>query len=163
MGNLIPKSMKLYVGGYPSESFNVYLDDEGKLTYESSGKESEGEWEPMVDMEPAIEARLRAIHEGKKATKSVIKPSQSDWEEFRSLLDKLRVWDWQKSYLPRARTMDGTRWAVSIEYEDCQIESKGSNAYPNHLKPEIAHGDDMEDWVKFREGVSRLVEGKAFW
>ena len=163
MSNLIPKSMKLRVGGYPEESFDVYIDANRQLIYESSGKESEGEWEPPFPMEPEMEAYMRANFASKEATKSVINPSPSDWEEFRDLLDELKVWNWQKSYEPLARTMDGTHWSVSIEYEDFQIESKGSNAYPNHLLPEIAHGDDSGDWVKFREGVSKLVGGNAFW
>lgn len=58
--------------------------------------------------------------------------------------------------------MGGTRWFVSIEYEDRQVISEGHVTYPNHLLPEIAHGDDSADWVKFREGVSKLVGGYNF-
>ena len=169
MSNLIPKSMKLRVGGYPTASFDVYLDEDHQLIYECDYYGSDG----LQTLQSMIEENLldtpsdcRSVDkepENKEPSRTLIQPSAADWEEFRNLLDTLKVWGWQKSYEPLAITMDGTHWSVSIEYEDFQIESKGSNAYPNHLLPEIAHGDDSGDWVKFREGVSKLVGGNAFW
>ena len=166
MSCLIPKSMKLYVGGYET-SCNVHLNEEGQLIYECDGYK---DLQSLIEENLSDESRdVECVEKetsrtsGNAQIKKIIEPSAADWEDFRNLLDTLKVWDWQKRYEPLAITMDGTHWSVSIEYEDCQIKSKGSNAYPNHLMPEIAHGYDSADWVKFREGVSKLVGGKAFW
>jgi hypothetical protein len=125
MSCLIPKSMKLYIGGFPISICEVYLTKEQQLIHECDGHRS---------LQSLIEENLSdESHDGERVDgeisrtsdnaqiQKIIDPSASDWEDFRNLLDKLKVWDWEKEYeASKTRVRSGAR--ITQEIYDAQVK-----------------------------------------
>ncbi|MEW6412701.1 MAG: hypothetical protein AB1483_09550 [Candidatus Zixiibacteriota bacterium] len=110
----IPQLFEFSIGGYFGPSYEFSLKS-GELHY-----------------------RTFADHFEPKA-QAVIKLSGEEWRSFREAIDKLNIWDWQTRY--EIPALDGTSWALKLEYADRSINSSGCNAYPGD-PPEVSAGDE---------------------
>jgi hypothetical protein len=58
-----------------------------------------------------------------------IYPSEDDWGRFWKSVDEIGVWEWNDEY--SICSQEGTRWQISLEYDDLEIHSVGLNNYPD--------------------------------
>jgi hypothetical protein len=99
-----PRKLALSMGGFDGPCYRVTLLANGKLEYVSAGG---------------------GFTNAKAEQHSV---TGAQWRQFRSDLDAVGIWKWQRTY--EDLILDGTQWAVEITYPDAAILSNGSNNYP---------------------------------
>ena len=100
---MIPLQFQTYIGGYFGPSFDVELQEDGRLAY--SAREGE-----------------------KEAVSEILSVEHTVWAEFRSALEYACVRDWADKY--NSPILDGTQWGLEIAYTDWQKKCHGSNNYP---------------------------------
>ena len=126
MKNFIPIKLNAAIGGYFGPSCRIKWDGEGLLYL----------YNPSA-------------HAGEPGTeKTLIDVNESDWENFRTVLDEINVWDWQERY-ENPDILDGTSWGLEAVYPDRSIVSSGSNSTPGNFG-------------RFLEAVRVLVKGNTF-
>ena len=59
-------------------------------------------------------------------------PSEEEWLEFSKSLKRLDVANWKRSYMD-PHILDGTQWRLMVITEASEIETGGSNAYPEYF------------------------------
>ena len=59
-------------------------------------------------------------------------PSDEEWLEFTKSLKRLDVANWKRSYM-NPSVLDGTQWGLKVKTESSEIETGGSNAYPEYF------------------------------
>jgi hypothetical protein len=101
----IPKLLRAVVVGYSGPSYAVELSD-GELHYVA--------WNDSDTI----------------AAEETITPTADQWQEFRTALDSIGIWQWQDDYPSELSICDGTQWSLDIAYEDAALRSGGDNAYP---------------------------------
>ena len=120
----IPSKFEFDIGGYMGSSFKIVLTGEHILyTWYGRGYEEQG-------------------------TDS-IEPTARQWKAFRSKLDQADAWNWDESY-SSPDTVDGTNWSVSIQWDDQEVDSGGSNGYPPRFKGILS-------------AVRKLIGGREFY
>ena len=134
--DLIPDELNIFVGGFMAPSYSVELEGSG--------------------------IRYRRFDDGYSELEQVVMdvPEQR-WRKFRACLDRCRVWDWRKEYLPQVMPMDGTHWHLTVRYQDREIESAGDNHYPGYDNPN-PEGIDNKTFDRVMKGVSRLLGNRPF-
>ena len=75
-------------------------------------------------------------------------PSNENWLEFSHNLEKLNVLGWDKSYHDPS-ILDGTQWSLLVLTESYEIDTGGSNAYP----------DNFDELIKT---INRLISQEYF-
>jgi len=88
-----------------------------------------------------------------------IQPSENTWREFWATMDAIGAWKWELYYEQEyVVVMDGTWWAIHIEYAGKVLKTGGHCSYP----PDRNQGRMSEEFTRFIEAVARLVEGYPF-
>ena len=59
-------------------------------------------------------------------------PSIEEWNKFLESIERLDVLNWKESYIDPS-ILDGTQWLFQIRTESFEIETGGSNAYPENF------------------------------
>ena len=59
-------------------------------------------------------------------------PSIEEWNKFLESIERLDVLNWKESYIDPSIS-DGTQWLFQIRTESFEIETGGSNAYPENF------------------------------
>ena len=59
-------------------------------------------------------------------------PSNEEWNKFLESIERLDVLNWKESYIDPSIS-DGTEWLFQIRTESFEIETGGSNAYPENF------------------------------
>jgi hypothetical protein len=67
--------------------------------------------------------------EGSTEESREARPTAADWEALETILEKLRAWSWDASYINRA-ILDGQHWSLRIHWGDKRLSCSGANAYP---------------------------------
>ena len=80
-----------------------------------------------------------------------IKPDKQMWSKFWEEVNEINIWEWDRKYKPEERIVDGTSWKINIKYNDKEIVSSGSNAYPSN-----------SEFTRFCDAVSELVGKREF-
>src|SRR5947209_874401 len=101
----LPKRFSAHIGGFLGASYGVELKD-GILSYTKSSRGGSAREQKTITATPA------------------------QWREFRQSLDELKVWQWRADY-PTHGVVDGTQWALDIDYSDHTLHARGSNNYPD--------------------------------
>src|SRR3981189_1086816 len=105
----LPKRLCIGIGGHFGPSYNL-TSKEGRLTYTYWPPRESHSQEPQPQREE-------------------IQPSAKQWQNFRSTLNRLNVWCWQRNYSDPG-VCDGTGWSAKIVYSDRSLVSGGSNCFP---------------------------------
>ena len=75
-------------------------------------------------------------------------PSDKEWLDFSKSLDRLDVVNWKVRYLDPS-ILDGTQWSLLVATESFEIDTGGSNAYP-------------ENFDEFIKTINRLISEEYF-
>jgi len=59
-------------------------------------------------------------------------PSIEEWNKFLESIERLNVSNWKESYIDTS-ILDGTQWLFQIRTESFEIDTGGSNAYPENF------------------------------
>ena len=59
-------------------------------------------------------------------------PSNEEWNKFLESIVRLDVAHWKRSYMDPS-ILDGTQWHLQIKTESSEIDTGGSNAYPENF------------------------------
>ena len=59
-------------------------------------------------------------------------PSDEEWLEFSKSLKRLDVANWKRSYMD-PHILDGTQWRLNVITQTSEIDTGGSNAYPEYF------------------------------
>ena len=70
-----------------------------------------------------------------------VKVTAAQWRIFWLVLNHVKVWRWDEDYCDPT-ILDGTSWSLKIKYRRKEIESSGSNAYPE--SPELDFSKDSQ-------------------
>ena len=62
----------------------------------------------------------------------IIVPSSSGLADFSKSLDELNVWEWKK-YYSNSNIMDGVQWSLAIRTDSKDLDSGGSNDFPENI------------------------------
>ena len=62
----------------------------------------------------------------------IIVPSSSRLADFSKSLDDLNVWEWKK-YYSNSNIMDGVQWSLAIRTDSKDLDSGGSNDFPENI------------------------------
>ena len=73
---------------------------------------------------------LQVLEIGYQPFAKQVKVSAAQWRIFWLTLNHVKVWRWDEVYSPDCIVCDGTSWNLKIKYRGKEIESSGSNAYP---------------------------------
>ena len=125
MKDLLPQIFFISIGGYTGSSYQVELKN-GKLIYTlfGYGYEKEGE--------------------------KIFEPTSEQWEKCLKVADEIHIWKWKKRYDDPNMT-DGTSWRVNIKINEKEIDSSGSNAFP-----------DGDGFGIFISAVKQLINNEFF-
>jgi hypothetical protein len=138
-----PERLCISIGGFFGSGYEVALK-KGRLTYTY--------WPPRESSSQEPEPQRQEIE-----------PSAKQWQTFRSGLDRLNVWCWQRSYPNSAMVCDGVGWSAKIAYSDQSLVSSGDNCFPGRDGRAIPITADETDntFEKFCRAVARLI-GRDF-
>ncbi len=89
-------------------------------------------------------------------------PSRTAWQDFRTELDRLKVWRWEGAYSPTSLVYDGTRWSLSIKYADAAVSSAGSNEYPDFDGRPSGSEATSDAFHSLLAAIRKLAPGCAF-
>jgi len=73
---------------------------------------------------------LQVLAIGYESDAKHVKVTAAQWRVFWITLNHAKVWRWDEEYSPDCIVCDGTSWNLKIKYRGKEIESSGSNAYP---------------------------------
>ena len=62
----------------------------------------------------------------------IIVPSSSELADFSKSLDELNAWEWKK-YYSNSNIMDGVQWSLFIRTDSKELDSGGSNDFPENI------------------------------
>lgn len=90
-------------------------------------------------------------------------PTQDQWLEFWAAADKMKLWSWKKTYLPKHVGMtvfDGGTWHLVARYKGRSIDTRGENAGPKPGNPQktIIGWYEWNDQIE--DAVAILLEKK---
>ena len=125
----LPSKFHAAIGGYTGISINVEILGDSLHHSQAHGHDPH----PPIGIDGSV----------------LVTPSPEQWATFRKALDRAGFWDWDEGYSPTDSIMDGTSWAVEIQWGDRSHESHGSNAYPSK-------------WDSFRRALRKLLGGLKF-
>jgi hypothetical protein len=145
----LPERLRISIGGHFGPCYEVTFK-KGRLTYThlSSRDSSSEELFQFLGPQPQCEE---------------IKPSAKQWQNFRSTLNRLNVWRWQRDYPNSATVCDGVGWSAEIVYSDRSLLSSGSNCFPGRDGRALPISGDERDntFENFCRAVARLI-GREF-
>jgi hypothetical protein len=95
---------------------------------------------------------------GQKLTQTTVQPTPAQWALWRAQLAALHVDRWQKDYF-NPKVLDGTQWLVRIVGPGLNVESSGSNSYPQADGQANGSPEQTEAFQRFR--ASFLTLGPA--
>jgi hypothetical protein len=98
---------------------------------------------------------------GKECGSAKIIPTDVQWREFREILDKINIWQWNTNYINH-RVLDGTRWALEMKYSDRSFKTFGSNCYPQTGGKPNNSPEYTEEFRNYLKAVEKLLGGKTF-
>jgi hypothetical protein len=75
-------------------------------------------------------------------------PSDKEWLDFSKSLDRLDVVNWKERYMDPS-ILDGTQWNLLVVTDSFEIDTGGSNAYP-------------ENFDEFIKTINRLISEEYF-
>ena len=130
-----PKRFHVRIGGYMGPSYSVQLV-RSELQYKSC-EQGYTNW--------------------KTETISV---TGKQWETFRTAIDSLDVWQWEREY-PNPGVLDGTHWDIDIA-SDMRIRSHGDNNYPKNDATESYEPEEGGLFDRFMSTLRSLVGGHNF-
>ncbi len=130
----IPKHFSASIGGFLGPSYQLELHGD-TLTYTAS---KSGQRDPQ---------------------RATITPTPEQWRDFREALDALKVWQWRASY-PSNGTMDGTQWALDVEYADHALKTSGSNCYPDATGKPNGAPEFTKTFNLYLAALKKLTGGK---
>ncbi len=138
----LPKRLCISIGGFFGAGYEVSLK-KGRLTYTC--------WPPRESYSQEPEPQREEIQ-----------PSGKQWQNFRSTLNRLNVWCWQRNYSDPA-VCDGTGWSAEIVYSDRSLVSSGDNCFPGRDGRALSITADEADntFENFCRAVGRLI-GREF-
>ena len=138
----LPKRLCISIGGFFGPSYEVTFK-KGRLTYTY--------WPPR-----------ESCSQEPQPQREEIEPSAKQWQNFRSSLNRLNVWCWQRNYSDPA-VCDGTGWSAKIVYSDRSLVSSGDNCFPGRDGRALPLTGDERDntFEKFSRAVGRLI-GREF-
>ena len=131
-----PSTLDIFVGGFDRPSYRLLLTN-GVLNYTSGGG-----------------ARSPSDIVGQ--TTEVVKPSETQWQAFKTSVEEIGVWTWKTNYTD-LNVLDGTGWHVYLKWNARAVASEGGNAYPEGKDPEPSRA-----FQKLMAAVRTLLSGKAF-
>ena len=140
----LPKRLCIRIGGHFGPCYGVTFK-KGRLTY------------------TYLQSRDSYLQElGPQPQGEEIQPSAKQWQNFRSTLNRLNVWCWQRNYSDPA-VCDGTGWSAEIVYSDRSLVSSGDNCFPGrHGRPVHITEDGTDNtFEEFCRAVGRLI-GREF-
>jgi hypothetical protein len=132
----IPKHFSASIGGFMGSSYQLELNGD-TLTYTASG---------------------RGNRDSQRAT---VTPTPAQWREFREALDALKIWQWRADY-PTNGTVDGTQWALDIEYADHALKTHGNNCYPDSTGRPNGTPESTKAFNLYLAAIKKLTGGKTF-
>jgi hypothetical protein len=83
-----------------------------------------------------------------------VKVTAAQWRIFWLTLNHVKVWRWDEHYSPDCIVCDGTSWNLKIKYRGKEIESSGSNAYPESSELDFS---DNSQFGLFISAVNMLA------
>ena len=72
-----------------------------------------------------------------------LNPTQSQWIKFWSTVDEIGLWNWNEKY--DLCCLDGVKWSIQISIQGHEIESEGSNDFPDSFNEFIKAIEDLID------------------
>ncbi len=130
-----PNRMRVWIGGYFANDYSLTFDG-SRLVYTADE------------------------HRGPTTT-NLITVTSHDWDTFRSEIDAIRIWDWQRAYV-NLDICDGVQWEVIMKWGNRKCRIDGSNNYPNEDGSPSQTTEPTETFSRLLRAVSRLAGGKAF-
>lgn len=117
MQDMIPEKFVVEYGSiiYPKERFSVKLQNNCLIYQEGN---IDGISEPIT-------------------------PSENQWEDFWHKMEDMGLWEWNEHY--DLCCFDGTQWKVQISIEDMEIESAGTNDFPDSFMEFVEALEDLMD------------------
>ena len=112
------------IGGWPGPAYSA-RGAGATVTYEHLARYGEGE-----------------------ADQVTLEVTEEELVGFWAAVDAAGVWYWAPAY-DDPNVLDGTHWAVTLEYAGRRVESQGSNTYPDGFEAVCA-------------ALSRLCDGRPF-
>ncbi len=94
-------------------------------------------------------------------TEYLISATKDDWDAFRSEIDAIGIWNWQKIYHD-LDYCDGNQWEIRIKWGRRSCNIYGSNNYPNEDGTPSESNETSETFSRFLHAVMRLAGGIAF-
>ena len=132
---LLPKLLRVSIGGYFGPSYSVELTDQTLFCMALSDK-----------LPGPASAR--------------VEPTAEQWRAFRRALDKINVWQWQAHY-PNPGVCDGTGWSFEVAYSDHALDSGGSNNYPDAQGDPTNSPLGTKTFKRLRGAITKLT-GRPF-
>ena len=83
-----------------------------------------------------------------------VKVTAAQWRIFWLVLNHVKVWRWDEVYSPDCIVSDGRAWNLKIKYRGEEIESSGSNAYPESSELDFS---DNSQFGLFISAVNMLA------
>jgi len=75
-----------------------------------------------------------------------VKVTASQWRVFWAMLNYIKAWSWEQSYW-NADVLDGTSWRLKIKYRSKNLESHGTNAYPESEELDLKSDSSFELFI----------------
>src|SRR3954471_17825261 len=132
----VPDKFSAHIGGVLGASYGVELKD-GILSYTKSSRG------------------------GSAREQKTITATAAQWREFRQSLDEIKVWQWHSDY-PTHGVMDGTQWALDIDYSDHTLHARGSNNYPDDTGKPNGSPEQTKAFRRYLAAVQRLIGADKF-
>jgi|GEM_PF-2721281 len=72
-----------------------------------------------------------------------ITPTKQDWKDFCNKVEAIGLGEWNEHY--DLCCFDGTQWKVQISLEGLEVESEGTNDFPDSFMEFIGELEDLMD------------------
>ncbi|MDT8376425.1 MAG: hypothetical protein RQ867_06755 [Mariprofundaceae bacterium] len=103
-----PEKIVFYIGGYPGPYHYLSYDGDELVYTDSAGG---------IDSDSNVS----------------ITPSRTKWKNFKTKLDTIDIWGWDKRYVMKG-VCDGTQWEFEVHWGSQKIRSYGDNDYPESFE-----------------------------
>lgn len=130
-----PQEFTAYIGGFLGQSYTV-------------------DWNGR-------ELRYSVRGHGKTALHATLRPTEAQWQAFRSAVERAGVSRWRPKYF-NSRVMDGTQWSLRLKDRHVDVQASGSNSYP------LADGQPNDTpefsaaFEAYLKGMEALLGGRTF-
>lgn len=130
-----PEMFEAYIGGFFGTSYAVALKGDTLIykTREAGGNEQEQRF----------------------------KPTAAQWRAFAKALASAGAQHWQSRY-NNSDVMDGTQWSLKLKFGELQVNSSGSNNYPDRLGKANDKPEYTPTFEAYLKAVKALLGGREF-